>query len=102
MTRAKRAAVYLSALYRQRAICHAFLFALSSSLKKLDGVYAYPPSLLPVPPPVVQLRKAVTVLPFGQFLWNSTFLTLTCVVGQLLTGAMVLTALPGCAGRGGM
>ena len=27
-----------------------FLFALSASLKKLDGVYAYPPALIPHEP----------------------------------------------------
>jgi ABC-type glycerol-3-phosphate transport system permease component len=66
-----------------------FLFALSSSLKKLDAVYAYPPTLLPTPPQWSNYEKAVTSLPFAQFLMNSIFLTLACVAGQLVTGALV-------------
>src|SRR5688572_32025776 len=45
-----------------------FLFALSSSLKKLDGVYAYPPNLWPGDPQWGNYVKAVTLLPFGLFL----------------------------------
>jgi multiple sugar transport system permease protein len=66
-----------------------FLFALSSSLKKLDGVYAYPPALWPGQPQWANYKRAVTLLPFGLFLLNSLFLTLACVVGQLLTGSLV-------------
>jgi ABC-type glycerol-3-phosphate transport system permease component len=87
--RVNRAAIYLLLCLGSVLFITPFLFALSASLKKLDGVYAYPPALLPVPPQWSNYGKAVTALPFGQFLWNSTFLTLTCVAGQLLTGAMV-------------
>src|SRR5947207_15643875 len=66
-----------------------FLFALSSSLKKLDGVYAYPPALWPGQPQWGNYARAVTLLPFGLFLLNSIFLTLACVFGQLLTGSLV-------------
>ncbi len=66
-----------------------FLFALSASLKRLDGVYAYPPTLWPRHPQWSNYRSAVTLLPFGLFLANSCMLTVACVVGQLLTGALV-------------
>src|SRR5215211_5481746 len=64
-----------------------FLFALSASLKKLDGVYAYPPSLLPGTPQWSNYTRAVTLLPFGLFLANSALVTAACVLGQLLSGA---------------
>jgi multiple sugar transport system permease protein len=66
-----------------------FLFALSASLKKLDGVYAYPPTLIPAEPQWANYTRAVTLLPFGLFLANSCLVTVACVVGQLLTGALV-------------
>ena len=86
---AQRAAIYLLLVLGSLVFITPFLFALSASLKKLDAVYAYPPSLLPNPPQWSNYAKAVTSLPFGQFLVNSLILTLACVAGQLLTGAMV-------------
>jgi ABC-type glycerol-3-phosphate transport system permease component len=85
----KRVAVYLLLILGSVLFITPFLFALSSSLKKLDAVYAYPPTLLPVPPQWSNYTKAVTSLPFGQFLMNSVFLTLMCVAGQLISGALV-------------
>lgn len=87
--RATRAVIYLLLIIGSVLFITPFLFALSASLKKLDGVYAYPPSIVPLPPQWSNYGKAVTSLPFVQFFLNSSFLTLTCVAGQLLTGAMV-------------
>jgi ABC-type glycerol-3-phosphate transport system permease component len=89
MKTAKRAVTYLFLILLSVLFVTPFLFALSSSLKKLDGVYAYPPSLLPNPPQWSNYGKAVTSLPFGQFLMNSVFITLMCVAGQLLSGSLV-------------
>lgn len=85
----KRAVTYLLLVLGSVLFITPFLFALSSSLKKLDAVYAYPPSLIPSPPQWSNYAKAVSVLPFGQFMMNSTLLTLTSVAGQLLSGTMV-------------
>ena len=89
MNRGTRAVIYLLLLVGSVLFITPFLFALSASLKKLDAVYAYPPSILPNPPQWSNYEKVVTALPFGQFLRNSFFLTLTCVVGQVLSGALV-------------
>ena len=85
----KRAFAYLVLILLSALFITPFLFALSASLKKLDALYAYPPTLLPNPPQWINYQKAVTALPFGQFLLNSVFLTLSCVAGQLLSGALV-------------
>lgn len=66
-----------------------FLWALSSSLKKLDGVYAYPPTFLPAQPQWQNYTIAMSELPFGRFLVNSLIITLSATVGQLVSGAMV-------------
>jgi multiple sugar transport system permease protein len=86
---AQSAAIYVLLLLGSALFVMPFLFALSSSLKKLDGVYAYPPSLWPAQPQWSNYARAVTLLPFGRFLLNSCFLTVACVVGQLLSGALV-------------
>jgi ABC-type glycerol-3-phosphate transport system permease component len=89
MKAVKRAFAYLVLILLSVLFITPFLFALSASLKKLDAVYAYPPTLLPNPPQWSNYQKAVTSLPFAQFLLNSVVLTLSCVVGQLLSGALV-------------
>jgi multiple sugar transport system permease protein len=66
-----------------------FLFALSASVKRLDGVYAYPPTLWTSQLQWSNYRSAVTLLPFGLFLANSCLVTVACVVGQLVTGSLV-------------
>jgi ABC-type glycerol-3-phosphate transport system permease component len=80
---------YLLLLLGSLLFVTPFLFALSSSLKKLDAVYAYPPNLWPGVPQWGNYAKAVTLLPFGLFLANSVLVTAACVIGQLLTGALV-------------
>ena len=56
-------------------------------VQELDFFYGKNHALKGVSMPVAE--KAVTALPFGQFLMNSFFLTLTCVVGQILSGSLV-------------
>jgi multiple sugar transport system permease protein len=66
-----------------------FLWALSGSVKKLDGFYAYPPTFLPRVFHWENYVKAVTILPFPLFFANSLFVTLASVLGQLLSGSLV-------------
>jgi multiple sugar transport system permease protein len=87
--RAARAGTYALLILGCLLFVTPFLFALSASLKKLDGVYAYPPSLLPGTPQWSNYTRAVTLLPFGLFLANSALVTAACVLGQLLSGALV-------------
>ena len=66
-----------------------FLWALTSSLKKLDGVYAYPPTFLPKAPQWQNYVIAMSELPFGRFLVNSLIITLSTTLGQLVSGSLV-------------
>ncbi len=66
-----------------------FLWALSGSVKKLDGFYAYPPTFFPRQLHWENYSKAVTILPFHLFLWNSVVVTVLSLVGQLLCGSLV-------------
>src|SRR2546430_7272976 len=66
-----------------------FLWALSGSVKKLDGFYAYPPTFFPRTLHWENYVKAVTILPFPQFFLNSVTVTVAAVFGQLLSGSLV-------------
>jgi len=66
-----------------------FLWALSAGFKTNAAIYEFPPSLLPRPAYPENFRTALTVLPFPQFALNSLIITVACVIGQLLSGAIV-------------
>lgn len=66
-----------------------FLWALSGSLKKLDGFYSYPPTFLPKELQWENYIRAMSILPFPLFFVNSLTITIASVVGQLLTGSLV-------------
>ena len=66
-----------------------FLWALSSSFKQLDDVYAVPPSFIPRPFQPENYTLALSRLPFFQFALNSLFVTLMCVLGQTVTASLV-------------
>jgi len=66
-----------------------FLWALTASFKTNADIYRFPPSLLPQPVHAENYSLAVSVLPFWQFALNSAIISLSCVLGQLLTGSVV-------------
>jgi ABC-type glycerol-3-phosphate transport system permease component len=66
-----------------------FVWALSASLKKIDGVYAFPPQWIPETVHWENYVKAVTVLPFHVFLKNSLIITFGCLIGQVFTSSLV-------------
>jgi len=62
---------------------------LSTSLKTLDQTLAFPPVWIP---PSLQFKNypdALSVLPFGTFARNSAIVTLTVLVGEVLTNSFV-------------
>jgi multiple sugar transport system permease protein len=66
-----------------------FLWALSASFKTNAAIYEFPPTFLPRPFHPENYRIALSVLPFWQFALNSLIVTVTCVIGQLLSGSVV-------------
>ena len=87
--RPERVATY-AALYLLGALfLMPFLWALTASFKTNAAIYEFPPSFLPRPFHPENYSLAMRVLPFGQFLVNSTIISLACVAGQLLSGSIV-------------
>lgn len=87
--RADRVLSYLALYVLGALFLMPFLWALSASFKTNAAIYEFPPSLLPRPAHPGNYSQALSVLPFAQFALNSTIITLTCVVGQLLSGSVV-------------
>lgn len=61
-----------------------FLWMLTTSLKTDAAAFAWPPSILPVPPQWENYPKAWQIAPFGRFFFNSTVVSLTIVLTSLV------------------
>ncbi|MCX6041874.1 MAG: carbohydrate ABC transporter permease [Caldilinea sp.] len=68
------------------------LWMLSSSLKPTWQIFEMPPRWLPDPPRWENYREALTTLPFGLYLRNTTVITLLTIVGHLLSCTLVAYA----------
>jgi multiple sugar transport system permease protein len=69
-----------------------FLWSLVSSISTLEGVYAYPPRFWPEEVHFENYAKALTILPFGRFVFNSFYVCIFCVTGQVLSACLVAYA----------
>jgi len=63
-------------------------WAFCASLKPLDGVYAFPPQFLPDKANWSNYGEALRKLPFLRFILNTCVITLSAVVGTVLTSSM--------------
>ncbi|MFM7171805.1 MAG: carbohydrate ABC transporter permease [Caldilinea sp.] len=68
------------------------LWMLSSSLKPTWQIFETPPRWLPDPPRWENYSEALTTLPFGRYLRNTTVITLLTIVGHLLSCTLVAYA----------
>ncbi len=69
-----------------------FIWSLTASVSSLDAVYAYPPQLWPNEFHFDNYREALTILPFGTFVFNSVYVCMFCVTGQVLSACFVAYA----------
>ncbi len=69
-----------------------FLWSVASSLKTLNHVYDFPPSLLVRDPQWGNYAEAMSVLPFPRFILNSFFVCGLVVLGQVISASMVAYA----------
>lgn len=66
-----------------------FLWMLSSSFKDPSMVFADPPQIIPKPWLWDNYSKALTVMPFGLYTWNTVKITFTCILGTVLSCSIV-------------
>ncbi len=69
-----------------------FYCSVVASLSGLEGVYASPPRLWLNEFHWENYKRALTILPFARFVYNSFFVSIWCVSGQVLTACLVAYA----------
>ncbi len=65
-----------------------FLWLISSSLKDASDVYTYPPVWLPRPPQWHNYVDVMTQLPFELYTRNTLIITVSALIGQVLTSSL--------------
>lgn len=66
-----------------------FLWMISTSLKTNEQVFAQPPSFLPIPPVLTNFVTAWTIAPFTLFFINTLVISVSAVLGTVLTSSLV-------------
>jgi ABC-type glycerol-3-phosphate transport system permease component len=66
-----------------------FYWSVIASVSGLDGVYSSPPQLWPSEFHFENYRKAVTILPFHLFVFNSLYVCVLCLIGQIFSASLV-------------
>lgn len=84
-----RALLYALAILGAALFMGPFLFTVSSSLKSIPEIHAFPPTLLPAVP---QWRNYVDIftipgVPYARFYANTAMITLAAVFGTVITAA---------------
>lgn len=69
-----------------------FYWSIIASISGLDGVYAVPPRLWPSELHVDNYSKALTILPFHLFVFNSFYVCVFCIIGEVLSACLVAYA----------
>ena len=69
-----------------------FYWSLIASISGLEGVYASPPKLWPGELHFENYPKALTILPFHLFVYNSVYVCMFCVTGQVFSACLVAYA----------
>jgi multiple sugar transport system permease protein len=65
-----------------------FVWMVSTSLKPEDQVFVLPPIWFPSRPVFENYVRLFTTIPFARYLFNSAFVSLTVMAGELLTSAI--------------
>ena len=69
-----------------------FYWSIVASISGLEGVYASPPRLWPDEIHLENYPKALTILPFHLFVYNSVYVCIFCVTGQVFSACLVAYA----------
>ena len=65
-----------------------FVWMISTSLKTEDQVFVMPPVWLPTSPVFSNYARLFDTVPFGRYLFNSAFVSITVMAGELITSAI--------------
>jgi ABC-type glycerol-3-phosphate transport system permease component len=84
-----RAALYVSVILLAAVFFAPLFWTISTSLKRPDEVFLFPPTPLPETPRFVNYVQVFEKIPFGLFTRNSALVTLTATVGTVLSTTLV-------------
>ena len=65
-----------------------FLWMISTSLKTEDQVFVLPPLWFPTQPVFNNYVRLFTEIPFGRYLFNSSFVSIAVMLGEIITSAI--------------
>lgn len=85
---ARTALVYLACTVVALVFVGPFAWMVSSSLKSLSDIYAFPPTFIPDEIRWSNYSDAWNALPFDRFFVNSLIVAVTTTVGAILTSSM--------------
>ncbi len=88
MTSPETFATYLVMLGGTVVLLIPFAWMLSTSLKPLDEVYAYPIIWIPSRLVLENYLDVFRNVPFGRYLWNSTVLSVLGIIGNMLGSSL--------------
>jgi ABC-type glycerol-3-phosphate transport system permease component len=66
-----------------------FIWMISTSLKDSTAVFTFPPQWIPQPTKWSNYPESWTLLPFTRFLMNTCLITFSCIIGQVISAALV-------------
>jgi len=69
-----------------------FFWTVSSSLKRIDELFLYPPTLLPAVPQWINYVTVLQTVPFLRWAWNSVFVAVLSTTGTVLTASLAAYA----------
>lgn len=72
--------------------CIPFAWMFSTSLKEFADISVFPPQWIPEPVMWQNYPDALTMLPFGQFAFNTAYITLFGTLGTVLSSSLVAFA----------
>jgi multiple sugar transport system permease protein len=91
---------YVIVLFACAIILIPVVWMLSTALKENSEVFLFPPRWIPKKLNWVNFREGLTFLPFGRYLQNTSVITFSAVLGQLLSSPLVAYAFARLKARG--
>ncbi len=87
-----RALVYLAIISGAIVVVAPLVWMLSTALKTNADVFVFPPEWIPNPILWSNFPTALSTIPFGGYLWNTSLITFLCLVGTVVSNSLVAYA----------
>lgn len=88
----KLAVIYVALVAGMVVVLMPFLWMVSTSLKTPAAIFKIPTEWIPNPIVWANYPHALTILPFGRYILNTTQITVLAVVGATMSGALAAFA----------